>query len=195
MIASNESWTLHKYDGQADTGWYATSRVMKARQQARDEARIERENRALRAARTLVDRMRALYRELEQMTGAPITLHRALVCIGNEPGLPASRLASQLGMQRPAVSQLLKSMSNRGWIERRRGPEDQRTVQIHPTAEGRQILQATSGRAIFTLQRAVCSLPPKELEHLIGSVEMLLAQLPEHSGPPAAPRPRGRARD
>jgi DNA-binding MarR family transcriptional regulator len=167
---------------------------MKARQQARDEARLEQENRALRAARTLVDRMRALYRELEQLTGAPITLHRALVCIGNEPGLPASRLASQLGMQRSAVSQLLKSMSIRGWIERRRSLEDQRTVQIYATAEGRQILQATAGRAVFTLQRAVCSLPAKELEQLIGSVEMLLAYLPEQSSPPVATPARRRAR-
>jgi len=167
---------------------------MKARQQARDESRIALENRALRAARTLVDRMRALYRELEQMTGAPIGWHRALVCIGNEPGLPASRLASQLGMQRSAVSQLLKNMSARGWVERRRSLEDQRTVQVHPTAEGRQILQATAGRAVFTLQRAVCSLPQKELEQLIASVELLLTQLPEQSvAPPPAPK-RRRAR-
>jgi len=138
------------------------------------------------AARALVDRMRALYRDLEQMTGAPITWHRALVCIGNEPGLPASKLASQLGMQRSAVSQLLKSMSGRGWIERRRCLEDQRTVQIHATAEGRQILQATAGRAVFTLQRAICSLPQNELEQLVASVELLLTQLPEQ-GPVAVP--------
>jgi|SRR5688572_10358748 len=163
---------------------------MKARQQSKDQARAELEHRALRAARTLVDRMRSLYRELEQMTGAPITLHRALVCIGNEPGLPASRLATQLGMQRSAVSQLLKSLSNRGWIERRRSIEDQRTVQIHPTAEGRQILHATAGRAVFTLQRAVCSLPHKELEQLIASVELLLTQLPEHGSAPQPPPAR-----
>jgi DNA-binding MarR family transcriptional regulator len=167
---------------------------MKARQQARDESRIELENRALRAARTLVDRMRTLYRELEQMTGAPIAWHRALVCIANEPGLPASRLASQLGMQRSAVSQLLKNMSSRGWIERRRSLEDQRTVQIHTTAEGRQVLQATAGRAVFTLQRAVCSLPQKELEQLIAGVELLLTHLPQQNGAPPPATPRRRAR-
>jgi DNA-binding MarR family transcriptional regulator len=167
---------------------------MKPRQPSRDESRIELENRALRAARTLVDRMRTLYRELEQMTGAPISWHRALVCIANEPGLPASRLASQLGMQRSAVSQLLKNMSSRGWIERRRSLEDQRTVQVHPTAEGRQILQATAGRAVFTLQRAVCSLPLKELEQLIAGVELLLTQLPEHGGAPQPAPGRRRKR-
>jgi DNA-binding MarR family transcriptional regulator len=136
------------------------------------------ENRALLAARELVDRMRTLYRELEQLTGAPIGLHRALVCIGNDPGLPASRLASRLGMQRPAVSQILKSLTLRGWIERRRSQQDQRAIQIHATAAGRQILRETAGRAVFTLQRAVCKLPQAQLEQFAGSVELLLTLLP-----------------
>lgn len=143
------------------------------------------ENRALVAARALVDRMRTLYRELEQMTGAPITLHRALVHIGNEPGLPASRLASQLGMQRPAVSQVLKNLATRGWIERRRSDSDQRAIQIHCTSLGRQVLQATAGRAVFTLQRAVCKLPDEDLGKLAAGVEKLLAGLP----PPASTTP------
>jgi DNA-binding MarR family transcriptional regulator len=159
----------------------------------KEESRVAAEGRALIAARSLVDRMRALYRELEQMTGAPIGLHRALVCIGNEPGLTASRLATLLGMQRPAVSQTLKSLAQRGWIERRRDAADQRTVQIVPTAEGRQILQATAGRAVFTLQRAVCSLSDENLQQFITSMENLLTQLPEHPAP-ATPAVRSRRR-
>ncbi|HEX6396376.1 MAG TPA: MarR family transcriptional regulator [Steroidobacteraceae bacterium] len=147
------------------------------------------ENRALLAARELIDRMRALYRELEQLTGAPIGLHRALVCIGNEPGLQASRLALRLGMQRPAVSQVLKSLTLRGWIERRRSDTDQRAIQIHPTAAGRQLLRATAGRAVFTLQRAVCQLPQPDLERLASSVELLLDLLPE-AGSAVAPASR-----
>jgi DNA-binding MarR family transcriptional regulator len=148
---------------------------------ARSETRAALEKRALLAARALVDRMRALYRELEQVTGAPITLHRALVVIGNDPGLPASRLATQLGMQRPAVSQMLKNMEFRGWIERRRSADDQRAVQIHCTSVGRRVLRATSGRAVVTLQRAVCNLRDEQLEDLATGVEKLLERLPEHT--------------
>jgi DNA-binding MarR family transcriptional regulator len=154
-----------------------------------DEARSALETRALLAARELVDRMRSLYRELEQLTGAPIGLHRALVHIGNEPGLPASRLAVLLGMRRPAVSQTLKSLTLRGWIERRRSDHDQRAVQIHATAAGKQVLRATAGRAVFTLQRAVCQLPREQLEQLAVSAEMLLALLPV-SGTTTKPAPR-----
>jgi DNA-binding MarR family transcriptional regulator len=134
---------------------------------------------ALLSARALVDRMRSLYRELERMTDAPITVHRALTCIGEEPGIPASRLATRLGMQRPAVSHVLKSLVERGWIERRRHEGDQRSVQIHPTAEGLQILRATSGRAVGTLQRAVRGLNARELRQLADGLAALLLRLPD----------------
>jgi DNA-binding MarR family transcriptional regulator len=155
-------------------------------------ARDALESRALLAARALVDRMRSMYRELEQMTGAPITLHRALVCIGGEPGLTASRLAALLGMQRPAVSQVLKSLTMRGWIERNRRDADQRAVQIQCTPAGRQILRATAGRAVFTLQRAVCKLPDDQLARLAASVEKLLDELPDPPPPALAARSRRR---
>ncbi len=158
------------------------------------ERRAAMRNRALLGARELIDRMRSLYRELEQLTGAPIGLHRALVCIGADPGLAPSRLAAQLGMQRPAVSQILKALTLRGWIERRRSEHDQREIHIHPTAAGRQILRATAGRAVFTLQRAVSQLPEARLEQFAESVEMLLALLPPAAASTegAVKRPRSR---
>lgn len=141
------------------------------------------ERNALLSARALVDRMRTLYRELERMTDAPITVHRALACIGEEPGIPASRLAARLGMQRPAVSHVLKGLVARGWIERRRHEGDQRSVQIHPTADGIQILRATSGRAVGTLQRAVRNLNTQQLQHLADGLAALIARLPDAQPP------------
>src|SRR5688500_15792959 len=82
--------------------------------------------RARLAARALIDHVRSRYRELEQLTGAPITANRVLVCLGEEPGITASRLAGALGMQRPALSQVLKGLVERGWIERERDESDQR---------------------------------------------------------------------
>jgi DNA-binding MarR family transcriptional regulator len=138
---------------------------------------------ALLSARSLVDRMRTLYRELERMTDAPITVHRALACIGEEPGIPASLLATRLGMQRPAVSHVLKGLVARGWIERRRHEGDQRSVQIHPTADGQLILRATSGRAVGTLQRAVRGLNGRQLQQLAEGLAALLARLPDAQPP------------
>ena len=152
-----------------------------------DTRRIALETEALLSARALVDRMRTLYRELERMTDAPITLHRALTCIGDDPGLPASVLAMRLGMQRPAVSHVLKALAKRGWIERRRHDGDQRSIQIHPTTEGQQILRATGGRAVGTLQRAVRGLNSRQLQKLAEGLVSLLALLPEPSSPQSSP--------
>lgn len=158
--------------------------------------RLEFEQRALFAARALVDRMRALYRELEQLTGAPISMHRALNGIGAEPGIQASRLAAALGMQRPAISHLLRGMVERGWIERVRAESDQRAVRIYLTAAGERMLKLTAGRAAGILQRSVRALPDADVERLALALPPLVQQLPagSRSGSAAPARRRGRAR-
>jgi DNA-binding MarR family transcriptional regulator len=146
------------------------------------EPRGEREQRALIAARALVDRMRAMYRELEQLTGAPIAAHRALTCINAAPGISASHLATALGMRRSAMSHVLNDLDERGWIERKRDEVDQRSVRIHVTAEGRKLLHATSGKAVGNLQRAVSRLQDAELESVAAGIERMLEHLPDLQG-------------
>ena len=144
----------------------------------REEARKALEQRALLAARALVDRMRAMYRELEQLTGASIAAHRALTCIHGTPGIAASQLAAALGMGRSAMSHVLNDLDERGWIERRRDAEDHRSVRIHVTGEGRNLLRATSGKAVMNLQRAVSQLQDAELGSVAGGIERMLQHLP-----------------
>lgn len=158
------------------------SRTASTRRTA-DSWRAEREFAALRAARALVDRMRTLYAELESLTCAPISMHRALSSVGAAPGIHASALAEQLAMQRPATSQLLRSMVERGWVERRRDLADQRAVRIYLTVAGRRLLRATAGRAVGTLQRAVQALNRADLARLAAGLPALLHGLPDPTGP------------
>jgi DNA-binding MarR family transcriptional regulator len=156
------------------------------------------EQRALLATRSLVDRMRALYRELERLTGAPIGVHRALACIGDEPGITASKLALSLGMRRPAVSHVLRGLVERGWVERVRSDSDQRSVRVYLTAAGRTVLGATAGRAVGALQRSVRRLSHDKLEALAAGVEEVLRHLPAPTGVPvrfrvSMPRAKNRA--
>jgi DNA-binding MarR family transcriptional regulator len=147
------------------------------------------ERRALFAARALVDRMRTLYRELERLTGAPIAVHRALTCIEAEPGIVASRLALALGMQRPALSHVLRGLAERGWVERVRSDADQRSVRVYLTPAGRQLLGATAGRAVGALQRAVRQLSNTSLDGLAAGLEQMLSHLPPAANDAGA-RPR-----
>lgn len=132
------------------------------------------ERAALLQARTLVDRTRALYRELEQRTGATVQMHRALGCIDSAPGISASRLAAELGMERSALSHMLRALDERGWVQRRRAPDDQRSVRLHVTAAGRAVVGATSGRVAGILQRSVRQLSDAELAELERALAALL---------------------
>lgn len=151
--------------------------------------RCENETQALIAARALIDRMTVLYRDLERTTGAPIALHRALASIGAVPGIPASKLAEQLGIQRPGVSHVLKSLAGRGWVERVRSDADQRSVRLYVTPAGQSILDATSGRAAGTLQHCVRQLSDAELEGLRQGLAAVLKHLPPASSKPAPRQP------
>lgn len=160
----------------------------------RTATRTQREQAALLLARTLVDRTRALYRELEQRTGAPVQAHRALASIAGEPGILSSQLALSLGMQRSAVSHLLRSLEQQGWIERRRSGDDQRSVHLFVTAAGNGILGATAGRMVGVLQHAVEQLDNARLAELERSLRALLqhieAAAPGMGRPARGPRPR-----
>jgi DNA-binding MarR family transcriptional regulator len=146
------------------------------KKQSRNRTNLE--NSALLRTRSVVDRMRALYRELEQLTDAPITLHRALLCIGEDPGLSVSVLAVRSGMKRPAMSQALKSMTSRGWVTRRASTTDRRSVHLDLTAAGRQVLKLTSGRAVGMLKRAIQNLTLQDLLQLDAGLAALLEELP-----------------
>lgn len=123
--------------------------------------RAQREQSALLLARTLVDRTRA--------------------AIAAEPGVPSSQLASVLGMERSALSHLLRTLGQQGWIERRRSDEDQRSVQLYVTPAGNQIQGATAGRMVGVLQHAVEQLDNTRLAEQERSLEGLL----KHIVPPA----------
>ena len=86
----------------------------RAASSTRTARRAAREHRALLAARALVDRMRGLYRELEQLTAAPIGMHRALNAIGAAPGIQASRLAQALGCDAAVLGPVLPTASHPG---------------------------------------------------------------------------------
>ncbi|MFM1886796.1 MAG: hypothetical protein RL026_1953 [Pseudomonadota bacterium] len=135
------------------------------------------ERSALALTRELVDHMARIYRDLERATGAPIALHRALSCIVADPGVPASTLARRLGVHNSAVSQLLRGLEARGWVERRRAPEDQRTVRLFATEAGSAIEQATHGPNAVRLQDGVRRLTDPELRALMEGAAALLRAL------------------
>ena len=63
----------------------------------------------------------------------------ALISIDPEEGTPSTALGPKMGMEATSLSRTLKSMEQKGLIERKPNPEDGRGVLIHLTPFGKEM--------------------------------------------------------
>ncbi len=89
----------------------------------------------LRATWQAVARM---YNEEATKYGASMALGFALLSIDKEDGTPSTYLAPRMGMEATSLTRTLKSMEEKGLIERRKNPDDGRGVLIHLTELGKE---------------------------------------------------------
>ena len=88
---------------------------------------------ALRATWQAVARM---YNEEAKQFGATMAVGFTLLSIDPKTGTPSTSLGPKMGMEATSLSRILKSMEEKGLIERRPNPEDGRGVLIHLTDFG-----------------------------------------------------------
>ena len=88
---------------------------------------------ALRATWQAVARM---YNEEAKHFGATMAVGFTLLSIDPKTGTPSTSLGPKMGMEATSLSRILKSMEEKGLIERRPNPEDGRGVLIHLTDFG-----------------------------------------------------------
>ncbi|QBA64464.1 MarR family winged helix-turn-helix transcriptional regulator [Muriicola soli] len=88
---------------------------------------------ALRATWQSVARM---YNEEAKKFGSTMAVGFTLLSIDPKKGTPSTSLGPKMGMEATSLSRILKSMEEKGLIERRPNPEDGRGVLIYLTAFG-----------------------------------------------------------
>ncbi|MCX2720248.1 MarR family winged helix-turn-helix transcriptional regulator [Lentiprolixibacter aurantiacus] len=88
---------------------------------------------ALRATWQAVARM---YNEEAKKFEATMAVGFTLLSIDPKTGTPSTSLGPKMGMEATSLSRILKSMEERGLIERRPNPNDGRGVLIHLTPFG-----------------------------------------------------------
>ncbi|MED6328375.1 MAG: MarR family transcriptional regulator [Actinomycetota bacterium] len=71
----------------------------------------------------------------------------------DEGGTNPSELADRLSVSRPSITALMEGLSDRGWVERERDPDDGRRVVHHLSDEGRSILTAADAAVGARLER------------------------------------------
>ncbi len=88
---------------------------------------------ALRATWQAVTKM---YNEEAKTFGATMAIGFTLLSIDSQKGTPSTALGPRMGMESTSLSRILKTLEERGCIERRPNPKDGRGVLIHLTALG-----------------------------------------------------------
>ncbi len=77
-----------------------------------------------------------------------------LLSIDPENGTPSTALGPKMGMEATSLSRTLKTMENRGLIERHPNPEDGRGVLIHLTEFGKE-KRLLSKEKVLTFNEAI----------------------------------------
>jgi len=96
-----------------------------------------------------------------------------LLNIDPENGTPSTSLGPKMGMEATSLSRTLKSMEEKGLIERKPNPEDGRGVLIHLTEFGRE-KRAYSREKVLTFNEAIHNNISKEkLNHFYEVTELI----------------------
>lgn len=80
-----------------------------------------------------------MYNEQAAVKGSTMATGFALISIDPENGTPSTALGPKMGMEATSLSRTLRMMEDKGLIERKRNPEDGRSVLIHLTEFGQEM--------------------------------------------------------
>ena len=105
-----------------------------------------------------------MYNEEAGKKGSTMATGFALISIDPEKGTPSTALGPKMGMEATSLSRTLKSMEEKGLIERKPNPEDGRGVLIHLTKFGIE-MRDFSKQVVLGFDEAVRKhIPDEELK-------------------------------
>ena len=125
---------------------------------------------ALRATWQAVARM---YNEEAKEFGTTMAVGFTLLSIDPKTGTPSTALGPKMGMEATSLSRILKSMDEKGLIERRPNPKDGRGVLIHLTAFGLEKRKDSKDVVMRFNEVVEEHLPDEKLKHFFEVMETI----------------------
>lgn len=108
-----------------------------------------------------------MYNEEASKEGSTMATGFALLSIDPENGTPSTSLGPKMGMEATSLSRTLKTMEDKGLIERRKNPVDGRSVLIYLTPFGKE-MRDYSKKVVLTFDEAVKKeIPQQDLDTFI----------------------------
>lgn len=99
--------------------------------------------------------------------------YAALVAIGENPGVDATRLAALIAFDRSTIGDVLERLEAKGWVLRTPSPTDKRVKLLRLSPEGAEVLRRVGPAVNRVQERLLAPLAPADRVTLV----RLLAQL------------------
>lgn len=114
-----------------------------------------------------------MYNEEAGKKGSTMATGFTLLCIDPEKGTPSTSLGPKMGMEATSLSRTLKSMEEKGLIERNQNPLDGRSVLISLTEFGKE-MRDYSKAVVLQFDEAIKNeIPPEDLKTFITVAERI----------------------
>lgn len=111
-----------------------------------------------------------------------------------EPGIDQVGLAARLGIDRNNVGVILTELEERGLVERRVDPADQRARRLYLTAKGEKLYQQFQPQNVAANDRILAPLSSRERELLLDLLVRVVQANAIYARPGAGRRKRGSRR-
>lgn len=131
----------------------------------------------LRKFRLVFNAVKTHFREVEKKAGVAGAQVWALSVIREQPGIGVSALARALDIHQSTASNLLKPLMERGLVAAARAEADRRSLQLHISVKGLEVLKQAPGPAAGLLPEALSKLDAQTLQRLEHDLAALILRL------------------
>ena len=114
-----------------------------------------------------------MYNEEAAKFGTTMATGFALLSIDPEYGTPSTSLGPKMGMEATSLSRTLKTMEEKGLIERKPNPDDGRSVLIHLTPFGKEKRDYSRERVLTFNETIKNNLTDEKLNHFYEVAELI----------------------
>ncbi len=125
-----------------------------------------------------------MYNEVAAGYGATMATGYVLLNIDKETGTPSTALGPKMGMEATSLSRILKSMQEKGLIERRPNPNDGRSVLVFLTPFGIEKRKDAKAAVINFNQQVAERFPEADLATFFRVIMGIEEMLQEHKMQP-----------
>lgn len=131
----------------------------------------------LKQLRIIIGAVRHHFRALETACGISGAQVWILAALAENPGITVSRLGETLSVHVSTASNMLDKLAKAGLVERRRGEDDRRVVNLHLTEQGQAVLARAPRPLTGLVPHALARLPESTLLRLNEDLALLVQQM------------------